>query len=104
MPAIPDDVLERRAATKPKVEKPKLYKVILVNDDYTPFELVVLVLATVFKTGADAAVQIMMTAHRKGSCVVAVFAKDIAETKATEAMDLAREHGAALQFTTEPEE
>jgi ATP-dependent Clp protease adaptor protein ClpS len=101
---MPDTDLAIRPQTKPKVERPKLYKVILVNDDYTPFELVVHVLTAVFKTGQEKAIQIMMTAHQKGSCVVAVFSRDIAETKVQEATDLAKSQEAALQFTIEPEE
>ena len=90
--------------TKPKTERPKLYKVILYNDDYTPREFVVLVLKAVFRINADASLRLMMTAHRMGSCVIVVCAKDIAETKATEAMDLAKEAGFPLMFATEPEE
>lgn len=90
--------------TKPKTERPKLYKVILYNDDYTPREFVVLVLKAVFRINADASHRLMMTAHRMGSCVIVVCAKDIAETKAKEAMDLAKEAGFPLMFGTEPEE
>lgn len=90
--------------TKPKTERPKLYKVILYNDDYTPREFVVLVLKAVFRINADASHRLMMTAHRMGSCVIVVCAKDIAETKAKEAMDLAKEAGFPLMFATEPEE
>lgn len=101
---MPDIDLATRPKTKPKVERPKLFKVILVNDDYTPFDVVVMVLTQVFKTGVDKAFQIMVTAHQKGSCVVAVFSLDIAETKVQEASDLAKAYEAALQFTVEPEE
>lgn len=90
--------------TKPKTERPKLYKVILYNDDYTPREFVVLVLKAVFRINADASQRLMMTAHRMGSCVIVVCARDIAETKAKEAMDLAKEAGFPLMFATEPEE
>lgn len=90
--------------TKPKTERPKLYKVILYNDDYTPREFVVLVLKAVFRINADASQRLMMTAHRMGSCVIVVCAKDIAETKAKEALDLAKEAGFPLMFATEPEE
>jgi ATP-dependent Clp protease adaptor protein ClpS len=62
------------------------------------------VLKAVFRTSEDQAYRIMMTAHRKGSCVVAVFTKDVAETKATEATDMGKEAGFPLMFTTEPEE
>jgi ATP-dependent Clp protease adaptor protein ClpS len=81
-----------------------LHKVILVNDDYTPREFVVLVLKAEFRMNADQAYRVMMTAHRRGTCVVAVYAKDAAETKATRATAAGRRKGYPLLFTTEPEE
>ena len=93
-----------RTKTKPKVERPKLWKVILLNDDYTPREFVVAVLKAVFRMGEDKAYAVMMTAHRRGACVIAVFAKDVADTKAKEATDLGKSKGYPLYFTTEPEE
>ncbi|HUG61571.1 MAG TPA: ATP-dependent Clp protease adapter ClpS [Methylomirabilota bacterium] len=95
---------KRGTATKTKVERPKLHKVILVNDDFTPREFVVMVLKEEFQTGQEAAQRIMLTAHRLGSCVVSVYPRDVAETKATRATDTARRHGMPLLFTTEPEE
>ncbi|SMC61745.1 ATP-dependent Clp protease adapter ClpS [Rhizobium sp. RU36D] len=99
-----DVTLKPRLKTVPKVERPRLYKVILLNDDYTPRDFVVIVLKAVFRIGPETSYRIMMTAHQKGSCVVAVFTRDIAETKAKEATDLAKEAGFPLMFTTEPEE
>jgi ATP-dependent Clp protease adaptor protein ClpS len=95
-----------RPTTKPKVEpeRPRLHKVILLNDDYTPREFVVMVLKAVFKMTGDQALRVMITAHQRGACVVAVFTRDIAETKATEATDAGRRAGYPLMFTTEPEE
>jgi len=93
-----------KAKVEPKVERPKLHKVILINDDYTPREFVVEVLKAVFRTSEDQAYRIMITAHRKGVCVVAVYTKDIADTKATEATDMGKAAGFPLMFTTEPEE
>ena len=87
-----------------KVERPRLHKVILVNDDYTPREFVVMVLKAVFRMTEDQAARVMITAHRRGTCVVAVFTKDVAETKATNATDAGRSKGYPLLFTTEPEE
>ena len=87
-----------------KVERPKLHKVILVNDDFTPREFVTLVLKAEFRLGEEQARRIMMTAHQRGVCVVAVFTKDVAEGKATNATDMARKQGYPLLFTTEPEE
>jgi ATP-dependent Clp protease adaptor protein ClpS len=98
------DVLKPDTVTKPKTQQPKLYKVILINDDYTPREWVVQVLKAVFRTSEDQAYRIMMTAHQKGVCVVATYTRDIAESKATEAMDLSRSNGFPLAFSTEPEE
>ena len=93
-----------RTKTKPKVERPKLWKVILLNDDYTPREFVVSVLMAEFRMSEDQAYKVMITAHRRGVCVVAVFTKDVAETKATRATDAGRAKGYPLLFTTEPEE
>jgi ATP-dependent Clp protease adaptor protein ClpS len=93
-----------RTKVKPKTERPKLYKVILINDDYTPREFVVSVLKAVFRMSEDQAYRVMVTAHRRGVCVVAVFTKDVAETKATQAIDAGKSAGYPLMFTTEPEE
>ena len=101
---MPDIVTKPRTKTKTKVERPKLHKVILVNDDYTPREFVVTVLKGVFKMSEDQAYKVMITAHRRGVCVVAVYTKDVAETKATEATDAGKSAGSPLMFTTEPEE
>jgi ATP-dependent Clp protease adaptor protein ClpS len=87
-----------------KTERPRLHKVILVNDDYTPRQFVVTVLKAEFRMNEDQAYRVMVTAHKRGSCVVAVYAQDIAETKATRATDLGRSKGYPLLFTTEPEE
>jgi ATP-dependent Clp protease adaptor protein ClpS len=87
-----------------KVERPRLHKVILLNDDYTPREFVVTVLKAEFRMSESQALRVMMTAHRRGACVVAVFTKDVAEAKATKATDAARSKGYPLLFTTEPEE
>ena len=99
-----DIVITPKTRIKPKVDKPRLYKVILYNDDYTPREFVEMVLQLVFRTGDAVAYRIMITAHQKGSCVVAVYARDIAETKVKEAMDYAKVAGFPLMFTAEPEE
>lgn len=93
-----------KAKIELKTEKPKLHKVILVNDDYTPREFVVMVLKAEFRISESQANQIMITAHQRGICVVSVYTKDIAETKATNATDAARQKGYPLLLTTEPEE
>ncbi|RWX78630.1 ATP-dependent Clp protease adapter ClpS [Neorhizobium lilium] len=96
--------LKPKTVTKPKLERPKLYKVILVNDDYTPREFVTMVLKAVFRMSEEAGSRVMLTAHQLGTAVVVVCTKDIAETKAKEAVDLAKEAGFPLMFVTEPEE
>jgi ATP-dependent Clp protease adaptor protein ClpS len=93
-----------RVRVQVKTERPRLHKVILLNDDYTPREFVVTVLKAEFRMGEEQARRVMLTAHRRGACVVAVFTKDVAETKATRATEAARKKGYPLQFTTEPEE
>jgi ATP-dependent Clp protease adaptor protein ClpS len=97
-------VTKPRAKVLAKTERPRLHKVILVNDDYTPREFVVTVLKAEFRMSEDQAYRVMMTAHRRGACVVAVYARDIAETKATRATEAGRRKGYPLMFTTEPEE
>ena len=99
-----DIATKPRTRPKTKVERPRLYKVILLNDDFTPRDFVVLVLKAEFRMTEEESYRVMITAHRLGVCVVAVFARDIAETKATRATDLARAQGYPLMFTTEPEE
>ena len=97
-------IVAPRTKTKTKTQRPPLYKVILLNDDYTPREFVVLVLKAVFRMSGDQAYRVMMTAHQRGACVVAAFTRDIAESKATEGTDAGRQAGHPLEFTTEPEE
>jgi len=93
-----------RTKTKTKTQRPRLHKVILVNDDYTPREFVVVVLKGVFHMSEEQAYRVMLTAHQKGVCVVAVFTREIAETKATEGTQAGERAGFPLHFTTEPEE
>jgi ATP-dependent Clp protease adaptor protein ClpS len=90
--------------TTPKTARPPLYKVILLNDDFTPREFVVKVLEAVFRMSESQAYAVMLTAHRRGACVIAVYTRDVAETKAKEATDLGKKQGYPLYFTTEPEE
>jgi ATP-dependent Clp protease adaptor protein ClpS len=97
-------VVKPRAKPKPKTERPKLWKVILLNDDYTPREFVVQVLKAVFRMSQEHAYKVMLTAHTRGACVIAVYTRDVAETKAKEATELGKRKGYPLFFTTEPEE
>ncbi len=93
-----------RGVDELKTERPKLHKVILVNDDFTPRDFVVQVLKAEFRLNEQQARRVMITAHQRGVCVVGVFTMDVAESKATNATDLARKQGYPLLFTTEPEE
>ena len=97
-------VVKPRTKVRPKIQRPPLYKVILLNDDYTPREFVVQVLKAVFRMNEDQAYRVMMTAHQRGVCVVAVYTKDVADTKAKEGTELGKSQGYPLFFTTEPEE
>ena len=99
-----DTKTRTKAKTKAKTARPPLYKVILVNDDFTPRDFVVRVLKSEFRMSEDQAHRVMITAHTKGACVVAVFTREIAEAKATSAVDMARKEGFPLLFTTEPED
>jgi ATP-dependent Clp protease adaptor protein ClpS len=104
VPLMDEVVTTPNVKDEMKVERPRLHKVILVNDDYTPREFVVTILKAEFRMSEDQALRVMVTAHQRGVCVVAVFTKDVAETKATNATDAGRSKGYPLLFTTEPEE
>ena len=97
-------VVKPRSKVKVKTDRPKLWKVILLNDDFTPREFVVQVLKAVFRMNETHAYHVMMTAHQKGACVIAVFTRDVADTKAKEATEFGKQQGYPLYFTTEPEE
>src|SRR5690242_16817393 len=92
-----------RTKTRTKTARPPLWKVILLNDDYTPREFVIMVLKAVFRMDESHAYHVMMTAHQKGACVIAVYTRDVAETKAKEATELGKSNGFPLYFTTEKE-
>ena len=99
-----DQLTKPRVKTRVETERPKLHKVILLNDDFTPREFVVTVLKGEFHMSEDQAYRVMITAHQRGVCVVAVFTRDVAETKATRATEAGKAKGYPLTFTTEPEE
>ena len=101
---MPEIITAPKTVTVAKTDRPKLYKVILLNDDYTPRDFVVSVLKAVFRMTESEALGVMLTAHRKGACVVAVYTKEVAETKADQATELGRSKGYPLGFTTEKEE
>ncbi|MDG2140490.1 MAG: ATP-dependent Clp protease adapter ClpS [Gammaproteobacteria bacterium] len=79
------------ALEKPKLKKPPLYKVILINDDYTPMDFVVEVLRSFFGMNVEKATQVMLKVHTEGKGVCGVFSKDVAESKATQVNDYSRE-------------
>jgi ATP-dependent Clp protease adaptor protein ClpS len=89
--------------TRAKTKRPPLYKVLLLNDDYTPMEFVVHILERFFGMTHAQAFEIMLTVHKKGVAVVGVFSHEIAETKVTQVMDFARRHQHPLQCTMEKE-
>ena len=88
---------------RPKTRKPAMYKVLMLNDDYTPMEFVVHVLERFFQKNRDEATRIMMHVHRRGVGVCGVFTYEVAETKVTQVMDLARQNQHPLQCTIEKE-
>ena len=89
--------------TRPKTKRPNLYKVLLLNDDYTPMEFVVYVLEKYFGKGREEAERIMLHVHQKGVGVCGVYTYEVAETKVAQVMDFARQHGHPLQCTLEKE-
>jgi len=88
---------------RPQTKRPPLYKVMLLNDDYTPMEFVVHILERFFGLNHAAAFEIMLTVHKKGLAVVGVFSFELAETKVAQVMDFARRHQHPLQCTMEKE-
>lgn len=89
--------------TKTRTQRPPMYKVLLLNDDYTPMEFVVHVLERFFGMSHAQAFEIMLTVHKKGLAVVGVFSFEVAETKVAQVMDFARRHQHPLQCTMEKE-
>ena len=89
--------------TRTKTQRPPLYKVMLLNDDYTPMEFVVHVLERFFGMTHAQAFELMLTVHKKGVAVVGVFSYEVAETKVGQVMDFARRHQHPLQCTMEKE-
>ncbi len=95
-----ETVLERKPATK----RPKLYRVLLHNDDYTSMEFVVFVLINVFQKSEGEATHLMLTVHHKGMGVAGVFTRDLAESKVAQVTALAQEYEMPLLCTSEPDE
>lgn len=99
----PDNETTVITKTKPKTARPPLYKVLLLNDDYTPMEFVVHVLERFFGLSHAQAFEIMLTVHKKGLAVVGVFSFEVAETKVAQVMDFSRRHQHPLQCMMEKE-
>ena len=89
--------------TRTRTKKPTPYKVLMLNDDYTPMEFVVHVLERFFNKGRDEATRIMLHVHQKGIGICGVYTFEVAETKVTQVMDFARQHQHPLQCTMEKE-
>lgn len=92
-----------KTATKTQTQRPPMYKVMILNDDYTPMEFVVHVLERFFGMTHSQAFELMLTVHKKGLAVVGVYSHEIAETKVALVMDFARQHQHPLQCTMEKE-
>lgn len=91
------------APAKPKLKKPKMYKVYLLNDDYTTMDFVVMVLEHFFYKTRDEAVHIMMQIHQQGKGVCGSYTKDVAETKVQQVLEAAKENGHPLQCVMQPD-
>ncbi|RMD81256.1 MAG: ATP-dependent Clp protease adapter ClpS [Lentisphaerae bacterium] len=89
--------------TRAKTRRPRLYKVILLNDDFTTMDFVVSVLQSIFNHNLDDAVRIMLEVHRQGQGVAGIFTREIAEVKSVQTMQLARSHGYPLRCKIEPQ-
>jgi len=100
MPKKQKDILVK---DRQKIDRPKRYKVVLYNDDYTPMNLVTSILMDVFNKGNQEAYSIMMSVHKRGKGVAGVYSKQIAETKVTAAKDIAQNNGSPLHCEAEPE-
>jgi ATP-dependent Clp protease adaptor protein ClpS len=98
-----DLIVKPRSETLTRPARPPLHRVLLCNDDYTPRDFVVMVLRSVFRLTSDQARRVMLIAHTRGLCVVAVYTRDVAETKAEQGTEMGRREGYPLTFTTEPE-
>ena len=87
--------------TRPKTKQPTPYRVLMLNDDYTPMEFVVLCLQRFFRMDMEAATRVMLHVHQKGVGVCGVFTYEVAETKVSQVMDFARQNQHPLQCTLE---
>ncbi|SIS87148.1 ATP-dependent Clp protease adaptor protein ClpS [Paracoccus saliphilus] len=102
-PNDPDEKSDLVVKPRVKSQRPPMYKVLMLNDDFTPMEFVVHVLERLFSMTHAQAIEIMLTVHRKGVAVVGVFSHEVAETKVAQVMELARRQQHPLQCTMEKE-
>jgi ATP-dependent Clp protease adaptor protein ClpS len=102
-PSDPPNEEDLQVVERAKAKRPRRYQVVLHNDDYTTMEFVVEVLMRFFRKDITQARHIMLHVHHKGYGIVDTFPRDVAETKAEQVMDFAREHGHPLRCTAEPE-
>lgn len=93
-----------KTETRTKPSRPHMHRVILLNDDYTPREFVITVLQAVFRMSPAQANGVMLAAHQRGVCVVAVYTREVAETKAAQGTEMGQREGYPLTFTTQPED
>ena len=100
---VPSDRTGVATKTRPKVKKPSMYKVLMLNDDYTPMEFVVQVLEQFFSKAHEDAIRIMLHVHQRGVGVCGVYTYEVAETKVTQVIDYARKNQHPLQCTLEKE-
>jgi ATP-dependent Clp protease adaptor protein ClpS len=100
-PQYPEGPITQEA--RPKLQRPILYKVILLNDDFTPMEFVVVVLERFFYKNREEATRIMLHVHQKGIGVCGIYTREIAETKVKQVLAFAQENQHPLQCTSEPE-
>jgi ATP-dependent Clp protease adaptor protein ClpS len=98
-----DLIVAPKEEVRTRPARPPLHRVLLLNDDFTPRDFVVRVLRLVFRLNADQARRVMLIAHTRGVCVVAVYTRDVAETKAAQGTEHGRREGYPLTFQTEPE-
>jgi ATP-dependent Clp protease adaptor protein ClpS len=91
------------AEPQTKTKKPPMYKVVMMNDDYTPMDFVVTVLEGIFRKTHEEALDLMMKVHKKGATLVGVYTRDVAETKIDQTIEYARMHEYPLQCTLEAE-
>lgn len=99
----PDEKADLAVKPRARTQRPPMYKVLMLNDDFTPMEFVVHVLERLFNMSHAQAIEIMLMVHRRGVAVVGVFSHEVAETKVAQVMELARRQQHPLQCTMEKE-